>query len=107
MDQLILECSNDLEAIPIVPTKEPSTEILLRISDFCRDVMQAVMGEDHKFLVQHNKRHYETFKVAIERTNPDFWPFISKEDHVNPYLHVQGGSVGPLDLEDVRKEIAE
>ncbi|KAF8825881.1 hypothetical protein HHX47_DHR6000635 [Lentinula edodes] len=107
VDQLILECSNDLEAIPIVPTKEPSTEILLRISDFCRDVMQAVMGEDHKFLVQHNKRHYETFKVAIERTNPDFWPFISKEDHVNPYLHVQGGSVGPLDLEDVRKEIAE
>ncbi|KAJ4492602.1 P-loop containing nucleoside triphosphate hydrolase protein [Lentinula edodes] len=107
VDQLILECSNDLEAIPIVPTKEPSTEILLRISDFCRDVMQAVMGEDHKFLVQHNKRHYETFKVAIERTNPDFWPFISKEDHVNPNLHVQGGSVGPLDLEDVRKEIAE
>ncbi|KAJ3916699.1 P-loop containing nucleoside triphosphate hydrolase protein [Lentinula edodes] len=107
VDQLILECSNDLEAIPIVPTKEPSTEILLRISDFCRDVMQAVMGEDHKFLVQHNKRHYETFKVAIERTNPDFWPFISKEDHVNPDLHVQGGSVGPLDLEDVRKEIAE
>lgn len=107
MDQLILECSNDLKAIPIVPTKEPSTEILLRISDFCRDVMQAVMGENHKFLVQDNKRHYETFKVAIERTNPDFWPFISKKDHSNPNLHVQGGSVGPLDLEDVRKEIAE
>ncbi|KAJ3935180.1 MAG: hypothetical protein NXY57DRAFT_1101046 [Lentinula lateritia] len=107
VDQLILECSNDLKAIPIVPTKEPSTEILLRISDFCRDVMQAVMGENHKFLVQDNKRHYETFKVAIERTNPDFWPFISKKDHSNPNLHVQGGSVGPLDLEDVRKEIAE
>ncbi|KAE9399885.1 hypothetical protein BT96DRAFT_675521 [Gymnopus androsaceus JB14] len=107
VDQLILECSNELKAMPIAPTREPSTEILLRISDFCRELREAVMGKDHKFLVHNNRRLYEAFKSAIERTQPNFWPFSSKEDYRNPGLHTQGGNVGPYDLEDVRDEIAE
>ncbi|KAJ4000867.1 P-loop containing nucleoside triphosphate hydrolase protein [Lentinula boryana] len=104
VDQMIQECSEELEAMPVVPTSEPSTEILLRVSDFCREVKRAVMGEDHKFLVHDNQRHYQAFKAAIERTNPDFWPFNYGS---NPGLHVRGGTVGPFDLGDVLKEIAE
>ncbi|KAJ4473675.1 P-loop containing nucleoside triphosphate hydrolase protein [Lentinula aciculospora] len=107
VDQLILKCTDDLGAMPVVPTRDPSNEILLRISEFCWEVRQAVMGENHKFLVHDNKRHYETLKTAIERTDPDFWPFVSKINRVNPGLHNQEGSVGPFDLEDVRKEIME
>ncbi|KAJ3984868.1 P-loop containing nucleoside triphosphate hydrolase protein [Lentinula detonsa] len=107
VDQMIRECSKELEAMPAVPTSDPSTEILLRVSDFCREVKRAVMGEDHKFLVHDNQRHYQAFKAAIERTTPDFWPFDSKEFFMNPGLHVSGGTVGPFDLKDVLKEIAE
>lgn len=106
MDQLILECSDELDAMPIAPTRDPSTEILLRLSEFCRDLREAVMGKDHKFLVHTNRRYYETFKSAIQMTNPDFWPVSSKEIHTSPGLHIQG-SVGPLDLQDVRNEIRE
>lgn len=92
--------------MPIAPTREPSTEILLRLSDFCREVHEAVMGKDHKFLAHDNKAHYEAFKSAIQRTNPDFWPFSSKENHMSPGLHIQGSN-GPFDLQDVRNEIKE
>ncbi|KAF9078197.1 P-loop containing nucleoside triphosphate hydrolase protein [Rhodocollybia butyracea] len=106
VDQLISDCSNELNTMPQLPTREPSTEILLRISDFCREVHEAVMGKDHKSVVQRNKCHYQTFKAAIERTNPDLWPVPSKAYYSNPGMHVEGGSVGPFDLFDVRKEIA-
>ncbi|KAE9399931.1 P-loop containing nucleoside triphosphate hydrolase protein [Gymnopus androsaceus JB14] len=64
-----------------------------------KELREAVMGKDHRFLVHNNRHHYEAFKSAIERTQPDFWPFISKENYRNPGLHTQGGSVGQLTWE--------
>ncbi|KAF5352891.1 hypothetical protein D9757_012099 [Collybiopsis confluens] len=107
VEQLISDFSEKLGNMPKALTTEPTTEIILGISKFCRDLRDAVMGEDHKRLVQQNKAHYEELKTAIEQTNPEFWPFYSKSDYRNPGLHVGVRSMGPLDLQDVQNEIAD
>ncbi|KAJ3972925.1 P-loop containing nucleoside triphosphate hydrolase protein [Lentinula raphanica] len=99
----IKECSEKLDAMPVIPTEEPSTVILLRISDFCREVRRAVMGEDHKFLVHDNKRHYRAFEEAIKHTELDFQPVLKYSAGLKDLAGLH--KVGPFDLEDVRKEI--
>ncbi|KIK61582.1 hypothetical protein GYMLUDRAFT_224459 [Collybiopsis luxurians FD-317 M1] len=107
VDQLISRYSDELRTMPNLPTREASTEILLRISNFCRELHDAVMGKDHKSLAQRNRSHYAVFKTSIDRTNPDFWPFPSKSGYRSPGLHTGGGNVGPFDLQDIRKEITD
>ncbi|KAJ3500914.1 hypothetical protein NLJ89_g9578 [Agrocybe chaxingu] len=50
---------------------------MLRVTEFCKGIQDAVLGERHKEFVQRNKRRYAQFEQNIRMTTPDFRPFES------------------------------
>lgn len=112
VDRLLLENTDELSKLPTPPTKEPSAEVLLRVTSFCQDVQAAVMGERFKELVQANRKHYADFDRSIFGTCPDFRPFEGHISYLNPGLvDVEESDTDTeddvLDLFDVRKHIVE
>ena len=89
--------------LPPVSTKEPSTEIMLRVSAFCKDIKDAVLGRKHYDFVQANRARYASFKFDIEMTAPDFRPF----DNISSSSPLIISHTQPRGLSDVRDVIKE
>ncbi|KAF9524508.1 P-loop containing nucleoside triphosphate hydrolase protein [Crepidotus variabilis] len=75
VDEKLQQCLTDLEGIPPLPQGHPSTEVLMRITNFCRAINDAVSGEKYKHFVQSNLVTYSKFKSEIIATAPEFRPF--------------------------------
>lgn len=106
IDEQLRTCHDSLSELPTPLTTDPSTEFLLRVTKFCTDFHSAVLGEDHRTLVQHNRQQYSQLKSDIYRTCPDFRPFGDSTTYHDPNLEGPAGySRPPLDLEDVQKVI--
>ncbi|KAF8885412.1 P-loop containing nucleoside triphosphate hydrolase protein, partial [Gymnopilus junonius] len=77
---------------PVLDLKDPSTEVMLRISAFCKDIKDTVFGRNHE----------EFFKTDIRMTTPDFRPVedIESSRHTAVESHCQ-----PRGLAEVRNII--
>ncbi|KAG6819432.1 hypothetical protein H0H93_011920 [Arthromyces matolae] len=73
--QLLIECEDDLSALPSLHTGDPITEVYLRITQFCQYFESAVYGEKEKSFVQAIQRRYAVLKRSIEATRPNFEPY--------------------------------
>ncbi|CAA7263847.1 unnamed protein product [Cyclocybe aegerita] len=69
------KCIREIEELPPVSHVHPSTEVMLRVTEFCKGMQDAVLGERYKEFVQANKRRYALFEQDIRMTTPDFRPF--------------------------------
>ncbi|KAF8873241.1 P-loop containing nucleoside triphosphate hydrolase protein [Infundibulicybe gibba] len=99
VDDLLRKCVADLEDLPPRVTTEPSAEVLLRVTSFCREFSEAVSGTSNKSFAQGNRSCYAEFKADIYQTRPNFRPIAHDEEYLHPSL-IQ------LDLRDVRDCIA-
>jgi len=97
------DCHAGIAQLPPVSNAHPSTEVMLRVTEFCKDVRDTVFGEKNKIFVQTNRTSYSSFKDAIIVTTPDFRPF---EDIRSSYPLVSS-NCQPRGLKDVRKVIKE
>ncbi|KAF9482869.1 hypothetical protein BDN70DRAFT_874456 [Pholiota conissans] len=72
----LAECIAAISLLPPVSNAEPSTEIIFRVNEFCRDVSEAIRGDrtDRRF-IQRNRARYLRYKNEIVMTTPDFRPF--------------------------------
>ena len=72
----LAECIAAIYVLPPVSNAEPSTEIIFRVNEFCRDVSEAIRGDrtDRRF-IQRNRVRYLRYKNDIVMTTPDFRPF--------------------------------
>ncbi|TFK32039.1 P-loop containing nucleoside triphosphate hydrolase protein [Crucibulum laeve] len=84
VESLLHDCTRDLDALPPLPSRDPVTEILLRINEFCSEFAKAVHGEKHKHLVQASRERYAQFKTDILKTSPDFRPFVDHRHYRHP-----------------------
>ncbi|TFK32040.1 P-loop containing nucleoside triphosphate hydrolase protein [Crucibulum laeve] len=111
VDGLLQDCIRDLNALPPLPSRDPVTEILLRVNEFCSDFQKAVAGEKYKQLAQMNRARYARFKVDILKTSPDFRPFVDHKEYHHPGLpngksaHMKS-AVPAKNLMDVKEVIA-
>ncbi|KAF8884433.1 P-loop containing nucleoside triphosphate hydrolase protein [Gymnopilus junonius] len=87
-------CIQHLKALPpVLDLKDPSTEVMLRISAFCKDIKDTVFGRNHEEFVQLNKQRYSKFKTDIRMTTPDFRPVedIESSRHTAVESHCSQG----------------
>jgi len=118
--QLLLKTLEELGALPPAPllNANATSEILLRVADFCNHVKTLVYGSGvDKELIQQNRETYKQFKAAIRLSAPDFRPFDDWEEcekpnwdqlelnrfDRSPYQPLL--QVAPLDLKGVRDVI--
>ena len=100
--ELLATCEHDLSLLPAKPTASHSTEVLLRVTDFCHIVQRAVLGESPKLLVQTNRKRYREFQSEIFETRPNFVPSSSES-----CKRLKKGRTGPvITLQDVKVLIA-
>lgn len=99
----LFKCLTELDNLPALLTKEPSTEVMLRVSAFSKDIKDTALGRNHYDFVQANRARYSSFKFDIEMTAPDFRPFedISSSSPLSP------SRTQPRGLLDVRNVIKE
>ncbi|KAF9482868.1 hypothetical protein BDN70DRAFT_379786 [Pholiota conissans] len=97
----LAECFKAISLLPPVSNVEPSTEIIRRVNEFCRDVSEAVRGDrpDRRF-IQKNKARYLRYKNDIVDTAPDFRPF---EDSTKYGEDLASSRTAPRWLCDVRR----
>jgi len=89
--------------LPAIPQVAPFTEIMLRVTAFCQDITDAVVGDKHHHFVQSNRAVYSRFKDEIVTTTPDFRPHngvVSRQRSL-----VAGSHTTPRGLEYVREVI--
>ena len=99
----LLKYEHEYSQLPLVPTGQPLTEIMLRVTAFCQDITDAVFGDKHNHFVQSNRAVYSRFKAEIVTTMPDFRPHngvVSKQRSF-----VTGNRTTPHGLEYVREVI--
>jgi hypothetical protein len=96
-------CHQEISRLPPLSNAEPSTEIILRVNAFCRDVSEAVRGDrmDRRF-IQMNKARYLRYKNDIMMTTPDFRPFEDDETSGSSLVDTRTAS---RSLSDVRRII--
>jgi hypothetical protein len=70
--RLLDDCLKKIAKLPPVSDKDPSTEILLRISAFCQAFKDTVFGRKHRHFVQENKSRYSRFRQEICSTKPKY-----------------------------------
>jgi hypothetical protein len=99
----LFKCLTELGELPALLTKEPSTEVMLRVSAFSKDIKDTVLGRNHYDFVQANRARYTRFKSDIEMTAPDFRPFEDISSS-SPLLHSLTQPRGLLDVRSVIKE---
>jgi len=115
VNQLIVQCNNELSKLPAPLTLDPATEILNRVAAFCHDLKGAVDGNRTTALARQNRERYGTFKNDIRATAPDFRPYHDEEHVAGPIQEHEPGDeiltpapgVETLDLLDIREVIAE
>lgn len=76
VQELIAACDGQLDGLPESRTVDPATEILRRITAFCKS-MQSIIdgtGEDRSF-VHKSRAIYQTFSIRVWETAPNFQPF--------------------------------
>lgn len=94
VNRLLNRCLKEIDELPPVLDKAPSTEIHLRISAFCQAFKDAIFGRDHRGFVQKNKKRYADFSEEISSTEPRY----------GTAAEIRQPGTGPcLDLEDVRR----
>ena len=98
----LFKCLTELDELPALLTKEPSTEVMLRVSAFSKDMKDTILGRNHYDFVQANQARYTSFKSDIEMTAPDFRPFEDISSS-SPLLHTLTQPRGLLDVRSVIK----
>jgi hypothetical protein len=99
----LLKCVTELGELPPLLTKEPSTEVMLRVSAFSKDIKDTVLGRKHYDFVQANRARYTSFKSDIELTAPNFRPFEDFSSSL-PHLNTLTQPRGLLEVRNVIKE---
>jgi len=89
--------------LPPVAKGVPLTEIMLRVTAFCQEFTDAVVGNKHNDFVQSNRALYSRFKDEIVATTPDFRPYDG--DVSGHSSLVKGSHTTPHGLEYVREAI--
>ncbi|KAG6830083.1 hypothetical protein H0H87_009296 [Tephrocybe sp. NHM501043] len=85
VEQLLAECVEELKGLPTaLTTNDASTEVFLRITQFCQDFRSTVFGEQKRTLVQDNRRRYNLFKEDIYRSRPNFAPYLNSHHYLRP-----------------------
>ena len=110
LDNLLKECSEELNGLPPRLINEPSSELIVRIGKFSEAFRGIINAVDDKTLVRKARHRFEQYKADILATGPDFRPFVAHEEYMKPGLpqneHEPVGRLGgPLDLTHVRKVI--
>ena len=108
MELLFDKCSDRLSALPPPLQNEPTTEMLLRISDFTKAYHDLVNARDNKSLIRKARERYERFKLNILGTSPDFRPWANYQEYTKPSLPTDEEKhsytlASPIDLRYVRK----
>ena len=99
----LLTCEREYSKLPPVAKGAPLTEIMLRVTAFCQDFTDAVLGDKRNHFVQSNRGIYSRFKDEIVATTPDFRPYdgdVSRHSSL-----VTGSHTTPHGLEYVREII--
>jgi hypothetical protein len=98
-------CHQEISRLPPLSNAEPSTEIILRVNAFCRDVSEAVRGDrmDRRF-IQMNKARYLRYKNDIMMTTPDFRPFEDEETHGSSLVDTRTASRSLSDVRHIIKQ---
>ena len=120
---LLAQSEKEQGKLPIPPSRNAITEVMMMIKDFCDDVTQAMFGRRFKSFAQENRICYDEFKHAILATCPDFRPFgnssvipepeyrAQDSTNGNPYAHLVPPPLSsvssPIDLTAVRAVITE
>jgi len=71
----LLTCEREYSKLPPVAKSAPLTEIMLRVTAFCQDITDAVLGDKRNHFVQSNRALYSRFKDEIAATTPDCRPY--------------------------------
>jgi len=103
VEKAILECRAEIAKLPPVSNVHPSTEVMLRVTAFSKDVHDAVFGIQDKNFVQTSRGIYSEFKEAIMMTTPDFRPVESSSSGRS----LVSTKTEPRDLAFVRQVIKE
>ena len=75
VNQLLIECNEELGNLPASITNDAQTEILGRITKFCAALQDAVYGRSQdKSLVHTDRTLYDDFKAEIRLAAPKFTP---------------------------------
>jgi hypothetical protein len=75
VNQLLIECDEELKNLPAAVTNDRHTEMLGRIVRFCSALHDAVYGRgQEKRLVQADRSFYDVFQKDIHFTTPKFVP---------------------------------
>ncbi|KAJ7074736.1 P-loop containing nucleoside triphosphate hydrolase protein [Mycena amicta] len=84
---LIKDCADQLRVLPLPPSSDSTTEVLLRVNAFSTEFAAAVSGSGQKRLAQNCRRYYRQFAVDIRSTCPHFVPFLNvvMEGHDHSY----------------------
>lgn len=106
------DCHAEIARLPPVSNAHPSTEVMLRVTEFCKDIRDTVFGESNKNFVQENRTSYSSFKDAIVLTTPDFRPSEDNEEDDEDIERLSSrplviSNTPPRGLTDVRKVIME
>ena len=76
VEQLLASCLQELRTLPPRPTMDSAAELIQLSGNFCTAVIAMVKGSsEDKSFVHRSREHYDTLKLDILATAPDFRPF--------------------------------
>lgn len=104
----------ELAELPARIAVDPTTEVLSRVTAFCKALQDIVHGRsESKTFVHTNRDIYEEFKIAIRATAPNFQPFTDVDFYRSEEVQADGTTrrvdlvQRPMYLYDVRRVIKE
>lgn len=84
MQDLLDRCLEDILALPPIITRDPQSEVFIRVNNFSREFAESIDARSHKRYVQGSRALYEQLKLDIRATAPDFRPFPNYTAHPVP-----------------------
>ncbi|KAF9494431.1 hypothetical protein BDN71DRAFT_1393285 [Pleurotus eryngii] len=84
VQDLLDRCLEDINDLPSVITRDPQSEVFIRVNNFSREFAESIEARSHKHYVQGSRALYEKLKSDIRATTPDFRPFPNYAAHPVP-----------------------
>ncbi|KDQ34204.1 hypothetical protein PLEOSDRAFT_1061762 [Pleurotus ostreatus PC15] len=109
VQDLLDRCLEDINDLPSIITRDPQSEVFIRVNNFSREFAESIDARSHKNYVQGSRALYEQLKLDIRATTPDFRPFPNYIAHPIPSYQCDEDELAskarPIDLTEVRDVI--